>query len=548
MAVGWAEERSPHPLFDTSWYLLQNPDVEEECVNPLEHFLQLGWREKRNPHPLFDISFYFAHSPDVEAAGINPVLHYIKSGWREGRQTHPSVLLNADLSTSENPLIRLIKNRRMTDFSRDEHQPPDEDDTHSSALETTDSKSRAHGSTPVRELASEPEILSEETQSIVDELRSSEEFDHDWYLATYPDVAAAGIDPIEHYVVSGASELRNPSPKFSTGYYLDKYTDVAVAGINPFLHWVQHGRSEGRTANISLVSQEDTENTNCPEIIFVSHDASQTGAPSVLLSLMRWIKLNTSIRFSIIVGQSGPWNDKFKELAPTFFIDQYGDRENASLDTALRAFCGNMVQCVYLNTIATGFIAKELKFLHAKFFCHIHEMEYAFTVFERHFEEIRELCTNFIVVSEGSKTAALTRLSSDNVEIAEYRPFIEPYTPQTLETSLDLQPCFNVFSCGTCGDRKGFDLFCKTAQQLKERKIGAIKMYWIGGVEHPSFNPSEIIDSFGVENLVEYLGPQDHPRDYFAQGHAFLLPSRGGSISARLPRSGRVWTSDNLLR
>jgi hypothetical protein len=39
-------------------------------------------------------------------------------------------------------------------------------------------------------------------------------FDADWYLTTYPDVAAAGLDPIDHYLNHGASEGRNPGPGF----------------------------------------------------------------------------------------------------------------------------------------------------------------------------------------------------------------------------------------------------------------------------------------------------------------------------------------------
>jgi hypothetical protein len=42
-------------------------------------------------------------------------------------------------------------------------------------------------------------------------VRPIAEFDSAWYLATYPDVAAAGMDPMEHYLVQGFREGRNPS-------------------------------------------------------------------------------------------------------------------------------------------------------------------------------------------------------------------------------------------------------------------------------------------------------------------------------------------------
>lgn len=74
----------------------------------------------------------------------------------------------------------------------------------------------------------------------------NEYFDSDWYLETYPDVAAAGRDPPSHYLSNGAAEGRDPGPSFSTRGYLAQNPDVAALGLNPLLHYVQFGRAEGR--------------------------------------------------------------------------------------------------------------------------------------------------------------------------------------------------------------------------------------------------------------------------------------------------------------
>jgi hypothetical protein len=75
-------------------------------------------------------------------------------------------------------------------------------------------------------------------------------FDVAWYKDTYPDVAQAGLNPIEHYLRHGAREGRNPSPRFHTQNYLRRYPDVAKENppINPLLHYVLHGKKEGRIA------------------------------------------------------------------------------------------------------------------------------------------------------------------------------------------------------------------------------------------------------------------------------------------------------------
>jgi hypothetical protein len=78
------------------------------------------------------------------------------------------------------------------------------------------------------------------------------EFDVRFYLRGNPDVARAGVDPIEHFLVSGWREGRDPSRGFSVGEYLDANPDVAAAGMNPFVHYLRTGRTEGRAPRRDL--------------------------------------------------------------------------------------------------------------------------------------------------------------------------------------------------------------------------------------------------------------------------------------------------------
>jgi FkbM family methyltransferase len=78
-------------------------------------------------------------------------------------------------------------------------------------------------------------------------LAASGFFDKAWYLAHYPDVASAGIDPVLHYLKYGATEGRDPGPGFDTLWYLETNPDVATAGLNPLYHFAKAGRKEGRT-------------------------------------------------------------------------------------------------------------------------------------------------------------------------------------------------------------------------------------------------------------------------------------------------------------
>src|SRR6185503_2039717 len=67
-----------------------------------------------------------------------------------------------------------------------------------------------------------------------------------FYLSRYPDVAAAGINPLVHYIVWGAREGRDPNPFFDTTFYLKTNPEVERSGVNPLAHYLIRGRREGR--------------------------------------------------------------------------------------------------------------------------------------------------------------------------------------------------------------------------------------------------------------------------------------------------------------
>ncbi len=84
-ATGWERGLNPDALFDTNYYLRQNPDVAAAHVNLLLHYEQFGWKEGRNPSAQFSTAKYLATYADVKASGTNPLLSYVTSGEAQGR-------------------------------------------------------------------------------------------------------------------------------------------------------------------------------------------------------------------------------------------------------------------------------------------------------------------------------------------------------------------------------------------------------------------------------------------------------------------------------
>lgn len=493
-----AEEKRQYDLiteigdFDREFYRKYYQDLSSLPVSYdfVLHFVRYGQKEdrfknaeeKRQYEEIvekgdFDTEFYKSSYEDLRGLpqGYNFILHFIRYGQKESRIYKESDFI---ASSSQEKDVGVLLNVE------------EESETY----------------------VSDEEILISESGF----------FDANYYLGSYPDIAASGQDPLKHFCLYGWKEDRNPNGDFNTRYYKEKYPDIAASGMNPFVHWLRYGQNEGRLINKIEVDPFTAAPEYSPSIIFVSHEASQTGAPAVLLSLMQWIKENTDINFSIIVGASGPWDYKFKTLAPTFFMDKYHQHD---MDRELLRFCGSHVKTVYINTIASALFAERLTFLQAEFITHVHEMENVFQIFQPHVEVLKKICDKYIAVSQGSIDAIQKRFDMSQTSLAFLKPFIDKksFTENPLPKLTDKKA---VFGCGAVEIRKGFDIFCMVAAALKASGRNDFQFYWIGSDSNKDLVASEVIAQYGVEDVVEFLGVKDYPRAYFSWGDVFMLPSR----------------------
>lgn len=120
-------------LFDSAWYLNQNPDVAQSKLDPLEHFYLYGGVEGRSPSESFDSAFYIESNYDVKLEGINPLIHYLKYGKSENRQpkqplTTPQPVATTDLEQKGenmhliNKAIDIAKNEGIVSLIKKGHK------------------------------------------------------------------------------------------------------------------------------------------------------------------------------------------------------------------------------------------------------------------------------------------------------------------------------------------------------------------------------------------------------------------------------------------
>jgi hypothetical protein len=87
-------------------------------------------------------------------------------------------------------------------------------------------------------------VLAPEVQ---DEVRRL--FDVRWYLSAYPDVAAAGLSPMHHFISGGSLEGRNPNAWFDTVWYTRTHLGSPPRDLTAFEHYVSRGRAAGLSPN-----------------------------------------------------------------------------------------------------------------------------------------------------------------------------------------------------------------------------------------------------------------------------------------------------------
>ncbi|MDU1651248.1 hypothetical protein LO739_02660 [Leclercia adecarboxylata] len=72
-------------LFDIEWYQKICPELSKLPLTPIEHYLSIGYKMGLNPSEEFDGNLYLERYPDVAQEGVNPLIHYILFGKNEGR-------------------------------------------------------------------------------------------------------------------------------------------------------------------------------------------------------------------------------------------------------------------------------------------------------------------------------------------------------------------------------------------------------------------------------------------------------------------------------
>jgi len=287
-------------------------------------------------------------------------------------------------------------------------------------------------------------------------------------------------------------------------------------------------------------------------ILFVSHQATRTGAPIELLHFLRWFKRNSDRPFSVLLGGGGDLVADFEELADTWSIDRSRWRRQA-LQTRLLFAAGLgawarraeaadaqrfAARCppalVYTNSIASA-RAIEMIAPRVPILTHVHELGFAISTeqesaLSRLLAETRQFiaCSNAVrenLLRNHALRASQIETIYESIPVADIRA--ERTRDQVLRELHIPNDALFIIGAGTASWRKGTDLFIQLARAVCRQRSHAC-FAWIGGW------PSDMAQAefehdvhvAGLTEKVRFTGAVLKPADYLAAADVFVLTSR----------------------
>ncbi|MGH8029021.1 MAG: rhamnan synthesis F family protein, partial [Arenimonas sp.] len=418
----------------------------------------------------------------------------------------------------------------------------------------------------------------------------AEPFDRDWYLKTYSDVARSGMDPYQHYLMSGKKEgrLAVPPPKrqvarlrqgkrdaapaepadghaqsrhegraliltedFDEAFYMRLYPDIAASGVDPHEHFRAHGKEEGRFGVLPPLDIQPGRIAFDPDretVLVVSHEASRTGAPILSLNIGQGYARKYNV-VSLLLG-GGPMVEAFLQES-TFVIGPIKLRDEVMKTTLLmeQLVATLPLKFAVINSIESRWALESLNRLGVPTVNLIHEFaaytrpRNAFrdaiywageTVFstpltcENALAEFPELADkSFNIAAQGRCLLVAEELDEASIEREDER------VRARLRPGGDRDDAIVVIGAGFVQQRKGVDLFIDIAAKVLGSPGGRrFRFVWVGKGFDPendlgySVYLADQLRRLGLEREVVFLDETSRIETVYAATDILLLSSR----------------------
>ena len=239
------------------------------------------------------------------------------------------------------------------------------------------------------------------------------------------------------------------------------------------------------------------------KLLFISHESSNSGAPILLLHLLKLLKASGQFHCQLVIKRGGPLDQDFQNELPTLIVKPAGYQAGKSFAGKVVDFIGyrrrlkkfrkmvTATDIVVSNTITNGRLLNAIKKSGKPVITYVHELENVMKIYDQHRDTSLSLSLSAAFFSP---TPAVTE-NLVHRGIAAARIFSLPYYfddpgSVTAEQKKEARAAFfekhgldpgkfTAVAMGSGSFRKGTDLFVKAALEL-QKKDPSIQFVWIG--------------------------------------------------------------------
>ena len=285
-------------------------------------------------------------------------------------------------------------------------------------------------------------------------------------------------------------------------------------------------------------------------LVFISHDASLTGAPYTQLYLIQWLRAHTPHQIELVLLRGGPLMPEFEKVANVYVLHKYGGNPSIGqrllrktealtgigLRSIYRALRRARPSLIFANAAPTLEFAVQIKQrLGIPLLLNMHELASTFFYTDAArfahnavaidllipgSQAVKEFCQSFCPVPDG-KIQVIYDFTGDTTGGVTSADVIRRELGIPAEAKV-------VGGIGAFNWRKAPDLFVQAAHHCQANCRADTYFVWIGG-DLKSMAYQEIsydVERLGLADKVLFVGTKSDLRGYYELFDLFLLTSR----------------------
>lgn len=281
-----------------------------------------------------------------------------------------------------------------------------------------------------------------------------------------------------------------------------------------------------------------------PRIIFVSHEATRTGAPKIILNVLKHFQMNCDISCETILHDDGQLLDEFQCYSETNSL--YLPRQRSGeLQKKVRTIVQNRRKSQPLvalcNSMESRFVADILQKEGVPVIQLVHELPCSYT--EADYRMLYELAAKIVFPVQAVRDATNRKLP---LPFGKDLILPQGLLDQNFGKGIDRETAYRqirdefslpsdafiVLGCGTLDLRKGIDHFARIAieSMQKNKSNRPIHFVWMGDGPrwpHSAYHYVQIdLKHTQTVGNVHFIGEREYVEPYFVGADMFLLSSR----------------------